>query len=488
MVTPEAVPFVKTGGLGDVAGALPRALARLGHRVTVVLPRYRTASGSSGPIDEFPQRLGGFERRVRIFEESLVPGVSALLVDCPDLYDRSGVYAEGMTDYPDNPLRFGFLCMTALTSAARRSQRPSIFHAHDWPTGLLPLYLRTHYANHPVLAGVASVFTIHNIAYQGIFPAEWLPGLDLGWELMHPEGMEFWGHISLLKAGLNFSDLITTVSRRHAKEIVTPEYGFGFEGILQRRKDRLVGVLNGIDQDVWNPETDPYLPEPYSASDLRGKATAKRVLLETMGLPTDEAALARPIIGMVSRLVDQKGFDLLERAAGDLLRFDVSYVLLGSGAPEHESFWRDLASKYPGRVAVRTGFDEPLAHLIEGGADLFLMPSRYEPCGLNQMYSQRYGTVPVVRATGGLYDTVRNYNERTGEGTGFRFDEYDPVALVKAVARALKTFTRKDDWHALQLAGMAQDFSWDVSAVEYVKVYKRAIKDAAQRTAAVAIA
>ena len=476
MVTSEAVPFGKTGGLADVLGALPPALARRGHEVRVIVPRYRQISLEGGdPVDRFPLRLAGFEREVRIYEKPMAGGARALLVDCPDLFDRDGLYAQGMVDYPDNALRFGFLAKAALTVMQRGGERPSIVHAHDWQTGLVPLYLKVHLSTDPLLGGVPVVFTIHNVAYQGLFAPDWLPALELGWELLHPEAIEFWGQISLLKAGVNFADALTTVSRRHAREILTPQYGYGFDGILQRRKSRLVGIRNGIDVDTWNPATDPFIPEPYSAGSLAGKQAAKRRLLETMGLPVDAGALERPLVGVVSRMVDQKGFDLLAAAAPGLLALGATYVVLGSGAPEHEVFWRDLAASQPDRVATRIGFDEALAHLIEAGADMFLMPSRYEPCGMNQMYSQRYGTVPIVRATGGLFDTVANYSERTGEGTGFTFTDYSAAALERTVARAVRVFGRKDDWRTIQRAGMVRDFSWDASAAEYVKVYRKVV-------------
>ncbi len=334
--------------------------------------------------------------------------------------------------------------------------------------------LGTTFARHPVLGGTPAVFTIHNLAYQGTFPVEWLAALGLGWELMRVDALEFWGGISFLKGGITFSRLITTVSPRYAQEIQTPEFGFRFDGILRYRSRDLVGILNGIDYDQWDPARDAHLPEPYTASNLEGKAAAKRVVLGAYGLPVTEATLARPLVGMVSRMVDQKGFDLLAAAADDLSRVDASFVVLGTGDRRYEDLWRGMAARHGDRIGARIGFDEALAHRIEGGADIFLMPSRFEPCGLNQMYSLRYGTVPLVRATGGLFDTVRNYDPRSGEGTGFRFEDYSPQALLGTLRWALGIYKDKGAWRRIQRAGMREDNSWDARARSYVQAYERA--------------
>ena len=474
-VTPEAVPFAKTGGLADVCGALPRALARLGHEVTVVLPRYQSATGHFRLLAERTLVMGGRSFAARFLEAPLEAGAHAVLVDVPELYDRRGLYGIGNDDYPDNAVRFALLARAALFYAGGLAERrPEVIHAHDWQSGLAPVYL----ARQPSGDGAprpATVFTIHNLAFQGLFPAETLPAVDLDWDLFTPERLEYWGRVSYLKAGINFADWITTVSPRYAKEILTPAYGFGFEGILAARRDVLTGILNGADYEHWDPRRDPHLPQPFGPDDLSGKLQAKAELLRAMRLPAEGEALDRLTIGMVSRLTEQKGFDLVEQAAPDLLALEATYVLLGSGEERFERFWSDLAARHPERVAARIGFDDPLAHLIIGGADALLMPSRFEPCGLNQMYALRYGTVPIVRATGGLDDTVVNYNERSGRGTGFKFIEYTPGALVRAVRRALRVFRRRAEWRELQLAGMRQDFSWDASAREYVKVYRKAL-------------
>ena len=480
MIASEAIPFAKTGGLGDVAGVLPIALGRLGHQVTLVVPQYRGIAGGT-QVERFPLAVGGRTLDVAISQQELGPGATVALVDCPELFDRPELYGTGGTDFPDNALRFAAFTRAALEFAGRHTVRPDVVHAHDWQAGLAPVYLRTLYAGHPQLARVGLVFTIHNLAYQGLFPPHWMPALDLGWELFGIDGLEFWGKVSFLKAGINFSDVVTTVSAKYAKEIQTAEYGFGFDGVLRRRSDRLVGILNGIDVETWDPALDPHLPEPYDVQRVERKGASKRELLEQVGLPTDAAAMDRPLVGMVSRLVDQKGFDLLAGLGERLLALDATFVLLGSGEPRYQAQWKGLAERAPDRVAVRIGFDERLAHLIEGGSDLFLMPSRFEPCGLNQMYSLRYGTVPVVRATGGLDDTILNWNPRTGRGTGFKFAEATPEALLATLRSALEVYRDPAAWRKLQLEGMSCDFSWDASARQYLKVYERATRYASTR-------
>jgi len=481
----EAKPFAKTGGLADVLGALPSALARLGWDATVAIPRYRGVS--AGVLAEtFPVTVGGYTRDAGFFVAPLADGARALLVDCPDLYDRAALYDVNGVEYADNPLRFAFLVRAALEFAGRRGSGPSIVHAHDWQAGLAPVYLETLYATHPLLGGTPSVCTIHNLAYQGAFGSDWLPRLDLGWDQFTVDRLEYWGRISFLKGAINGAALITTVSHRYAEEIQTPEFGFGFDGILRARRDDLSGILNGIDTNDWDPAHDPFLPTPFDAADLAGKQDAKVAVLHRYGLATDTAALERPLVGMVSRMVDQKGFDLIAARTDDLRRLDAAFVVLGTGEARYQNLWRALAAAHPDRIGAHIGFDESLAHLIEGGSDVFLMPSRFEPCGLNQMYSMRYGTVPVVHAVGGLADTVRDYQaaaaweSRDGgapplPATGFVFHEYSPSSLLEALVRALVLYRDRPAWRTLQLAGMQEDFSWDRSAQEYVRIYERAI-------------
>jgi starch synthase len=473
MVTSEAHPFAKTGGLAEVAGALPLALARLGHRVTLIVPRYRGLPHTAS--EQAVLSVGGRAQPVSFSRHRVADQVEAVFVDAPELFDREGLYGTATGDFADNAWRFAVFSRGALEYARLAGERPSVLHAHDWQTGLVGAYQKMHLSADPTVGSVPAVFTIHNLAFQGLFPPATLDEIGLGWEVFNLQAMEYWGQISYLKAGINFSERITTVSPTYANEIVTPEMGFGFDGVLTRRRADLVGILNGIDVERWNPAADPFVPARFSVTDLRGKREAKQLLLETMLLHSDSAALARPVIGLIARLTDQKGMDLIAASAGELMALDATWTMLGNGEARYEAFWSALARQYPDRVAAHIGFDERLAHHIEAGADAFLMPSRFEPCGLNQMYSLRYGTVPIVRATGGLEDTVDDYDSATGAGTGFKFRDYTPAALVQAVRRAVDLYSDAAAWKKMQLAGMREDHSWDVSAREYVKVYRSAI-------------
>jgi starch synthase len=456
MVGSEAAPFAKTGGLADVLGSLPPALARLGDEVAVILPFYRGISiPPAGPILTLPVQVGPHGYSVAI-HEVVRQKVRYLFADCPPLFDRAGIYGEGGGDYPDNHIRFAVLCQAAL-GVARSVFRPDVFHAHDWQAGLLPVYLRESLALDPTFFGVRCVLTIHNLGYQGSFPAAAIAGLGLDRRLFHSEGLEFFGRLNFLKAGIVWADAVNAVSPTYAREIQTPEFGFGLDGLLRARASKLTGILNGVDYEEWNPETDRNLPVSYSARDLSGKRACKLALLEEMGLP---AEADRPLIGIVSRFAHQKGMDLVA-AIAPLTR--AALVVLGSGETALENSFRSLALAYPDRIALRLGYNEGLAHRIEAGSDIFLMPSRYEPCGLNQIYSLRYGTVPIVRATGGLEDTV-------DEQTGFKFRG----DLAGAVEAALEEFQDSEAWTARMRRGMAQDFSWDASAVEYQGLYSKA--------------
>jgi starch synthase len=480
MVGSEALPFAKTGGLADVLGALPKALTHLGHQVDLVIPRHRGINVGQ-PSTSIRVALGGQvdDAQISSLESE---GLRTIFVGHNTYFDREYLYGLADRDYPDNPERFAFFCQAALNWAASTGLRYDIVHAHDWQAGLVPLMMRRASSIQPARPAdstqpalrAPSVFTIHNLAYQGIFDASWLPRLGFGWDLMRLDALEYWGRISYLKGGIVFSDVVTTVSPTYAREIQTTELGFGFDGILRHKSHAVVGILNGIDYDQWDPERDLNLPEPYNASKLKGKAAAKRKLLDTCGLPAKAKDRVRPLIGMISRMVDQKGFDLIAALADELPKLGAGFVVLGTGERRHEELWRDLAAKHPTVIAARIGFDEGLAHLIEGGADIFLMPSRFEPCGLNQMYSLRYGTVPVVRATGGLSDTVRDVDPETCQGTGFQFVEYTPEALLGTIRRALAAFGNRPLWRRIQKAGMREDFSWDASARQYVELYERA--------------
>lgn len=482
MITSEAAPFVKTGGLADVLGSLPAALARRGEDVAVVLPRYAAVNAMFEA-----HALTGLDAPARVWnsmylsvgprsfavaiDQWIRDGVRYFLVDCPPLYDRPGVYNEAGTDYSDNHIRFALLNQAAL-GIARNIFRPDIFHGHDWPAGLLAPYLRTRLANDPTFFGAKTILTIHNLGYQGNFPRRLFDDLGLDQSLFHPGGLELRGDVSFLKAGIVWSDAITTVSPAYSREIQTPEYGFGFDALLRGRADRLTGILNGVDYREWSPETDPHLATHYSAGDLSGKLAQKLALLREMGLPAKETGdssnlrgAGRPLIGIVSRFADQKGFDLVAAIAPRLAGEDVSLVVLGSGEARFEEMFRSLARALPQKIAAHIGYDESLAHRIEAGADMFLMPSRYEPCGLNQIYSLRYGTVPIVRATGGLDDTVH-------VDTGFKFQEYAPEALWTAIRSALDAWRDHAGWEARMRRGMAEDFSWETSAARYQELYR----------------
>jgi starch synthase len=480
MVASEAHGFATTGGLAEVVAALPEALTALGHDVTLVLPRYAgidTAGTTSVPL---VFTLGRHSIVIAALEKRLASGVVVALIDVPDLFDRAGLYGDANGEFGDNDWRFALFSRAAVEYARVKGRRPSIIHAHDWQAGLVPAYQKMLFSPDPVVGGVPAVFTIHNVAFQGVFPASILPEIDLPASVLDVQAMEYWGNVSYLKAGVNFSERITTVSPTYAGEITTPEVGLGFDGVLRRRADDLSGILNGIDTTRWNPESDVFVPASFSADDLAGKQHAKRALLEAAGLLSgaagagDGRALSRPVIGLVSRFTDQKGFDLIAAGIEELMSLHASWVVLGSGEQRYEDQWRALATRHPGRVSTTIGFDERLLHLIEAGADLFLMPSRFEPCGLNQLYSLRYGTLPIVRATGGLKDTVED-SSLGGKGTGFVFSQYTPGALVDAVRRALAAFRTPDQWRAMQRRAMQQDHSWDASAREYVKVYRALI-------------
>ena len=415
-------------------------------------------------LTTFVLDIGAEHLHVQIFRERMAGGAVLWLVDIPALYDREGFYGVGSHDHPDNPRRFAALARAAFEAAIVTGFSPDVVHAHDWQGGLAPVYLRTRYATHPVLGGVPSVFTIHNIAYTGACDAGWMPALDLDWDLYTPQALEYWGQVSLLKAGINFSEKVTTVSRRYAEEILTPEFAYGFEGVLASRRADLVGILNGIDADAWNPATDRFLPAPYTRRHARGEAGIEAALLQAYGLPSDDAALARPLIGMVSRMVAQKGLDLIAASPASCR---TSARASSCSAPASRrsrrcgGAWRrssriGSASASASTRACRT--------CIEAGSDLFLMPSRFEPCGLNQMYSLRYGTLPLVRATGGLDDTVENYDPYTGRGTGFKFWEPSGPALIDTLRWALRVYDHPEVWQRLQRAAMAGDFSWARSA------------------------
>jgi starch synthase len=471
-------PFAKTGGLADVAGALPKALEGLGHDVRVLMPRHRGVERHAGQLRTLLPRLA-LPVADRAVEGALVEGrmgcaIPVYFLQRDQYYDREFLYTTPQGDYPDNCERFVFFCRAAVEAIRNLPWTPQVIHANDWQSALVPVYLETLYRDDPQLSRVATLFTIHNLAYQGLFWHYDMPMTGLGWDLFTPAGIEFYGRVNFLKGGLVFSDLLTTVSRTYAQEIQTPEFGCGLEGVLQERSADLHGVVNGIDYEIWNPATDAEIPKRYTADEMEGKRLCKLALQEEMGLRADPG----PLIGMVTRLAEQKGLDLVLTALPAMVTLGVQLAVLGTGEPAIEQALLEAAQRFPGRVAVRVGYDAALARRIYAGADSFLMPSRYEPCGLGQLISLRYGTVPIVRRTGGLADTISEFDPPLGRGTGFLFDALTPAGLLDAVRRALNAHRQPSLWGQLVRNGMGEDFSWEASAREYVALYRRAIKRA----------
>ena len=480
-ISPEVEPFSKTGGLADVAGALPKALRALGHDVRVLTPKYRGVEGKAARLKVAVPSLHvpiGDRRVEGALQESVMAGsIPVYFLEQDHYYDRDALYTTPQGDYEDNCERFIFFCRGAVEAVRALGWRPDVIHANDWQSGLVPVYLRTLYRDDPFWAPCATLFTIHNLAYQGTFWHYDMPMTGLGWDLFTPAGIEFYGKINFPKGGLVFSDLLNTVSRTYAKEIQTEEFGCGLDGVLRERSEALWGVVNGIDFEIWNPATDPEIPKRYSADDFDGKAECKAWLKEQMGLDPGQA----PLVGMVTRIAEQKGLDLVLSALPGILAEGAQLVLLGSGEPPMEEAWSEAAKRYAGQVAVRIGYEGSLARSIYAGADVFLMPSRYEPCGLGQLLSLRYGAVPVVRWTGGLADTVVEFDKTKRSGNGFGFSALDPEALLAALRRALAVYRDQPLWRQLMKRGMAEDFSWEQSAREYVTLYKKAIKQASRK-------
>jgi starch synthase len=468
----ECVPFSKTGGLADVVGALPGALAEIGHDVSVYLPRYKQTK-LVNPRTVVRSLTIPFDDRYRfcsVLDGGKLQGVQFYFIDYPPFFDRDALYGTPTGDYPDNAERFA-LYSRAVLEASKILGTPDVFHCHDWQSALVPVLLRSLYAEDPALQGVPTVFTIHNMGYQGLFPPDTLPLLLLPWDLFTISKMEFYGKVNFLKGAITFSDFVTTVSKKYSQEIQTSEYGFGLEGVLRARANTVTGILNGVDYNEWSPEKDKFIVHNYSPQDLSGKTECKRDLLEQFGC--GEADLRLPVVGIVSRFAAQKGFDLIAQVADRLAREEMIIVALGSGDKEYEDLFRRLNKQFPNKIAVKIAYDNTLAHKIEAGSDMFLMPSRYEPCGLNQIYSLKYGTVPVVRATGGLDDTIENWDTNTRKGTGFKFTEYSGEALLATIRTAIEAFKDREGWRQLMLNGMSKDFSWTASAREYVRVYER---------------
>lgn len=469
----ECVPYVKTGGLAEVVGAVPREIVKLGHQATVYLPYYRQVR-ERAPEEKVAVRsitipFSYYNRFATILDGGAHDGVQFYFVDCPEMFDRQSLYATSAGNYPDNWERFG-LFARAVLEAAKQLGVPDVFHVHDWQASMIPVYLGTTYSSDPALRKTSTVLTIHNAGYQGLFAPQTTERLLLPWEIFTMDRVEHYDNFNFLKGGIVFSDALTTVSRKYAEEIQTPEFGEKLDGALRKRADVLHGILNGVNYKEWNPATDHHIAAHYTPENLRGKRECRRDLLHAFGAThvKDET----PVLGIVSRFATQKGFDLIAEIAPRLLAEDVFLVALGTGEPYYEELFRKIQKQYANNTSIKIAYDSTLAHKIEAGADIFLMPSRYEPCGLNQIYSMKYGTVPVVHATGGLDDTVEEWDETTGTGTGFKFAEQTAEDFLAALQRALDIF--RDDpasWEMIMRNGMAKEFSWAGPAKEYVQVY-----------------
>ncbi|HXH64119.1 MAG TPA: glycogen synthase GlgA [Mariprofundaceae bacterium] len=473
-VASEAAPLAKTGGLADVTGSLPAALRRLDHDVTVIIPLYRR---HIDPAVLKPGKakwtirlwIGGALRQVPL-HEAHVQGQRFILVEQDDMFARDGLYGPAGGAYEDNLLRYTLFVRAALEAAALLKEPVDLFHCHDWQAALLPMLLKTQYQHHPTIARAGTVFTIHNLAYQGIFPASQIPHVGLPPELFHPGCYEFYGQINCMKAGIMMADRITTVSPSYAEEILTPEYGCHLEGFLAQHRHKLSGIVNGLDTVAWDPATDAALPARFGAGRAAGKGRCKLALQQQLGLAPEAGT---PLLAMISRLAEQKGVDLLLPCVPDWVRRGYQMAFLGTGEAHYEAGLKKLADNHPQQVHFFRGFNETLARRIYAGSDLFLMPSRFEPCGLSQLMAMRYGTVPVVRATGGLIDTVTDYDAGKGKSTGFAFTAANAASLAGAVDRAVEVYHRPAAWNPLRNRAMRRDSSWEASARSYAELYRQ---------------
>ena len=468
MVTSEAAPFAKTGGLADVLGSLPPALVERGEEVAVLLPAYGTIdlSGADRIYHELPVWMDGGYYPCSV-ERIRRHGVQYFFLNNPGLFGRNGIYGDQFGEFNDNHIRFAVLSRAAL-AVANFIFRPDLIHCHDWQASLVPVYLKSTFRHDPVFYGIKTMLTIHNLGYQGRYGPGIIPYIGINpFEVMHPEGLEYYGDVNYLKGGIVYSDYVTTVSPRYAQEIQTPEYGCGLDPLLRARRFFLAGVLNGVDYREWDPATDHYLPAHYTPENLKGKLACKKALLEEFQMPTDRLE-DRPLLVIVSRFAQQKGLDLVAECIQGIADQDVQMIVLGSGDPKLEQTFSGFAAALPSQFGYRGGYNEGLAHRIEAGGDIFLMPSRYEPCGLNQIYSLKYGTPPLVRATGGLDDTI------TGD-TGFKFFGIDAHELYTCFRYAIEQYKNREAWLKRMKLGMAKDFSWDVSAAQYAELYRRLI-------------
>jgi starch synthase len=473
MASSEIFPLAKTGGLADMVGGLARTLVRSGVEVTLVTPAYQSSLDNFPDIErtsiEFDVPIANRRVAAQVFRTSLTHDLNVYLIAGGEYFSRPGLYGTSASDYPDNAERFVFFATAAL-SLAHETGPWDLLHAHDWQTALIPVLKKARPRLYPGLQMSKDLLTIHNIAYQGLFPPAFWELLNLDPVYFTASRLEFFGLINFLKGGIVFADGITTVSQKYAQEIMTPEYGFGLDGVIRDRQSRLVGILNGVDYEEWDPATDVHLRKNYKPGNLRGKRLCKIDLQSRFSLP---ARTMVPLFGLVSRLVDQKGLDLIAEILEELFQLDLQIVVLGTGDVKYQELFVDLARRYPAQLGVKIGFDNALAHKIEGGADFFLMPSKYEPCGLNQMYSLKYGTIPIVRATGGLDDTVGDFDPQRVSGNGIKFTAYSGAVLLEAVKRAIALYTNRSLWSQLLAAAMNADFSWHRSAAEYANLYEK---------------
>jgi starch synthase len=473
LASSEVYPYSKTGGLADMVAALGKALGRAGHKVGLVTPLYASVRERFPDLQrlELPLQLllGSEQITGEVWTLQPSTGLTIYFIDQPDFYARAGLYQANDADYPDNAERFIFLSKAVVHLARHLPLEPEIVHVHDWQVGVVPLLIQ----HEKLVAGWATAprtcTTIHNLAYQGLFPAAQYALTNLPWDYFNPESAEFHGFFNCLKTGIAHADLISTVSPRYAREIMTPEFGCGLDGLLRKRHRSLVGILNGVDYDEWNTTNNPNIVKPYSVDDLGSKLANKVELQKEVGLPTEAGV---PLFGSINRLVEQKGVDIQLGALEEMLGANLQFVLLGSGSAAFERGYRDLARRYPSKVAVRIGYNHALSHRIEAGCDFFLLPSRYEPCGLNQMYSLRYGTVPIVRITGGLDDTVIDIAESAEMADGIKFAEYSNRALAKAIRKALALYAEPELLDHYRVNGMQADFSWERTAVRYIEAYE----------------
>jgi starch synthase len=481
-ISSEIVPFAKTGGLADVAGALPKALAKMGNSVKVFMPLYSTIDvakhGISSHKSGLQLELAGQKETFDLFHCRLAESeCDFYFIKIDKYYDRKGLYGSPETgkDWPDNDLRFAAFARATLESIMALGFKPDIINCNDWQSGLIPAYIKCQNYGLGYFEKTATLLTIHNIGYQGLFPPETFAKLGIEAKWFYPtSGFEYYDQISFLKAGLTYSDILNTVSERYAKEIQSsPDYGYGMEGILTGRSQDLFGVVNGIDYNIWNPATDSLIAANFTPEKLDGKAKNKTVLRRLINLPSVRRDI--PLVGMISRMANQKGFDIIAEAAEQIFEMDIQMVVLGTGDKVYEELFASLATKYPKKLAISMKFDDQLAHQIEAGSDMFLMPSRYEPCGLNQLYSLKYGTVPIVRETGGLADTIENCNPGKHTGTGFVFKNYDSKELLNTIKFAVEVYKNKTAWTKLVIRGMQKDFSWDNSAGKYIQLYEKAL-------------